>query len=381
MKYKLMALQLGIIILNSCASIPNGGVVFSHHMLSDCGMANISGEHNGRYVRITTDLQKSLSSGGAAKHSHAFPHVHEAKLESAERFHPLGTNVSGSAANHVHEIQSVRQDISDTSMDEAIFPRIEVGLYQRQTWGTCVPPGTVVGYVGEAIPDGWMLINNAETAYVRITDAARTLGTLPVGPHSHTATHNHELAVEPSATNALQTFRGETNGVTISLPRHDHGTVTSTPSTFTTEPVVPILPALAMRFIQTNSRQGSLPRGAVIGFAGETVPWLLTTFPYRWSQVLPVDMGQLDRRFISVVSSTINLRLDDHSEIHIHRYHHSHVVTSSVAPESAGMGRSGINQVLSTTAHIHEGEVEADLVTEPASHVPPYTSLLLLIRE
>ena len=375
-----VGMSIVITLLTGCSAIPKRGIVFSDSYLDDCGLFDLSIEHDGTFLRATETLPRSLTQSGSLTHNHLIPHDHSLLVSSNLRFKPLGLDEEGAAANHTHQVETTALSAANVNDASSSFDHIRVGLYQRRSSSRCVPQETIIGFVGEAIPENWELVNDEKIAYLLVADRDRTLKTQLGSAHQHEIKHGHEATISESQ-KQLQLFRDTPNHQSISSKSHRHTSVAFESITVTASPTEPELPRLAMRLLRSTKEVKRLPRGAVIGYAGDRLPGLFLTFPRFWKTALPVDGTQIEGLFLSSESNTTKPLVFEATTEHNHKYQHSHNVLSTEASESAGSARHGINEWLSSLEHVHKERINDTNQTSSADHVPKHTNLLLLIAE
>src|SRR5690606_27135742 len=115
-------------------------------------------EWDGRWVRQGPDSGVPTL-GGEATHIHSISHLHagisEKTLDTAQ---PLGLQrdlVAG--ASHTHAIKSLETSRGTSGSHSNLPPSIElIGVIAERSH-TSVPSRVIVAYMGEHIPDGWVL--------------------------------------------------------------------------------------------------------------------------------------------------------------------------------------------------------------------------------
>ena len=368
-------------LLTGCAAIPKGGIVFSGDHLDGCGLFDISEPHNGSYLRVTTELPKSLTMGGAPKHNHGIEHGHSGDTWSTDAMNPMGLTNEAAAKNHKHAVETTAVTAISVSTETVDFDHIRVGLHQRVESGHCAPSGTIIGYVGEEIPEGWEAIGDGHVTYLRVAATNRGTETQLGNSHDHEVAHAHEAIIGASDGRQLQFYEPGHTGAALSDRSHVHNGVKVALAEVESGDARPDLPSLAMRLIRSKDPVGTLPRGAVIGFAGKRLPGLLSSFPRTWRTALPLDGQSSDGLFVAADRSAVSAAIRKKDISHQHSLAHEHTVISGESLEAAGKARAGRGQYVSVLKHLHKQNIGNDSETEMNEHLPPYTNLMLLIRE
>ncbi|OBT29349.1 hypothetical protein A9263_04635 [Vibrio cyclitrophicus] len=376
-----MLLTSFVLLLSGCAVFPEGSIVFSNKDIGQCGFVEITDEHLDSYLRVTNDLEKTLSTRGSNSHQHGIAHTHQADTRRTQPFVPLGLDEEAAAFNHQHNVQSTTQTHLSTDQSAPRFPHIPVRLFQRQDYARCVPSGAIVGFVGTQVPEGWQVINDEQTAYLYVSKSTAGLVIRPGEPHIHQSAHGHDYSVTSSDNSTWQAFRPSTDQTPASAVVHSHTFIEGSTAKAITDSHEHQLPRISLRFIQTKTERKSLPVGSVVGYAGTSLPWLIDTFPYKWSKELPVPIDSINDRFISVRADLETPQTIDASSTHSHTMEHEHTFVASGNTGNAGSARSGNGQPISPANHSHEHTFKHELQTEEAPHTPKHTYVFLLIKQ
>jgi len=368
-------------LLFGCSAIPKGGIVFSNKQIDKYGLTDLSSDFTNRYVRVTTVLDSCLSYGGNKKHKHGFEHTHSDTIFTNDTVRPLGLTHETSAANHFHIATSISQDIKYTSENINDFDHVKWGIYQRQSKGRIVPKNTIVGYVGNEIPSGWLVIGNRDSLYIVVSEIKSRDSVVQVRErHDHSVSHSHNWTSTQSNEEYQQTFQPRDGIIQTASIVHRHESTVGTSFDGNTDVEDNELPQLQIRFIIATKDHKELPKGSVIGFKGKRLPKFIGLFSYGWTAVGVFEQQSINGKFLHSASELNNLGIVENEITHSHSYSHSHTVTTD-KPDSLNQAYSeGQNQYISTMNHIHSRVIKDHLSTTKDIHLPLYVNLFLIIK-
>ncbi|WP_417558253.1 hypothetical protein [Mesoflavibacter zeaxanthinifaciens] len=364
-----------------CSAIPKGGIVFSNKQIAEYGLKDLSSDYTNRYVRITTTLDSCLSYGGNENHKHGFEHSHSDTIFTNETVRPLGLSHETSAANHFHIATSTSQDIKYTSESNNDFDHVNWGIYQRQTKGRLVPINTIVGYVGNEIPNGWQLVSDRDSLFIVVSEIkSRDSVFQEKEEHNHNISHNHSWTSTQSNEQYQQTFQPSEGTIQTAAIVHQHEKTEGTSFSGKTDNERIELPQLQIRFIIATKDNKELPKGSVIGFKGQRLPKFMGLFSYGWKTVGVIEQQAINGKFLYSSSQLNSIDIVENEITHSHMYSHSHTVSTG-KPDSLNQAYAeGKNQYISTKDHVHSGVIEDTSSITKDNHLPRYLNLFLIIK-
>jgi hypothetical protein len=341
-------------------------------------------EWEGRLLRVS-DYQITL--GGSATHNHSISHIAKGYSGPASgEFQPLGLTQNAAAGSHVHLLVSQSQDPSVTGSAPNLPPsRVLLALISA-TSRLYPIEGQIVAYVGDDIPEGWLLCNgrNGTAAmqgrYIVLSRGANIPGIVGADTHTHSASFKHTWGVaEPDpavGTNRalhLDYYPPAHPTLAASSLNHTHQAEEPVPATALVSVERTRPPTIEVRYIQATSQARSMPAGAVIPYVGEGIPigWSL------WASFK--DRNLIGRFLAGSTTSSVGRIYGNESHTHFVKATH-HVILDANHPGAAADVADKAPAVAAAD-HKHVADITETFISAPASHIPLYLSVRFIIKQ
>ena len=366
------------VCLAGCSIVPKGSAVLSDTYIGECKLKDVSDQYDGRYLRITAKDGRGGEKGGRQSHRHSYAHKHNDRLnETPNTQKPLGTDERASSSAHMHLLKADRQTPTLTNKSPNEVSHIRWSLFEANG-SRCLPAGTIVGYIGLDVPDGWSEVNGIKDVYIRIsTDDLNTIVSIDTN-HSHNYRHEHRFTTykpKPNEGNSVRSFRpGQQSEVVPVVHGHQIGSSTFEGSDVSgaTEP---LLSYFKLRFLRLNEKTSSIPRGVTILYTGKGEP-------SGWLRLDQAATDPIDGTFLMVAEAGTKREVVHHHTTHIHTMNHGHsVITETPTDSDTRRFNTGSNLPMATTSHAHEATLDIELTGEQSEHLPEYVEVHLLMKK
>jgi hypothetical protein len=324
--------------------------------------------------------------GGHLTHFHKFAHTHRAVSgPSLESDRPLGLHNVGAAARHVHVIATQSQSPTTTGPASNLPPsrRLLAFIMSESLWH--VRPGIIVAYTGKLIPEGWMLCDGTHGTprldgfYVMMRHAGQVGDTAGSSSHSHDTMHRHNWGVAQTNPQTGFGFYGDIFPAphvdfSASPLEHAHSAWEENAALSQAAVVRAMPPSVSVRFIQAGPNAKEMPTGAVMPYTGSFIPlgWSPCRIAHDANLAGRLLFGTADR---SSVLSTFGTEQHRHKIAVRH-----HVNLEAPLPPGTGVQRQQ-GPPIAIAAHRHGAEVDEEIISRPASHVPPYVSIQFIEKD
>lgn len=373
---------LGLLVLSlSACSLPKGSVALFESgppPAFEASVEAIPDEWQGRLIRVGMN---EATLGGVDSHRHTISHKHETASEtSMESKRPLGIRKETADLTHTHNVASFATDPATSAYANHLPPSYGlVGHLVSEWFIHNVPENLIVGYIGEALPPGWLWcdgLNETPDLRDRFIVLSPPLGPMGKRYHTHNATHTHTWAAadnkdRPAFVRDRTEPRPPILTSTSRVHGHEIGRVTDGSSS--TDEAENIPPNIALRFIMATPEVEAMPEGAVI-------PYSKNRAPLGWTNIKTRYGDDVVDRLLKSVGSSGTPGLFDGSLSHDHQFTSKHNVRLK-APSTSGPSDSvGPGVPVPTSDHGHDAVVEELSQTGPADHLPPYVSLLVIVK-
>ena len=372
-------LLVGASLVAACGGIPKGAAVLSDTFIAGCKLEDISAKHDGRYLRVTNKDGRGGAYGGRASHRHSLGHVHGERLDvTSDAELPIGTTERGSGSAHEHLLMSDRQEPTLTDEAPNEVSHINWALFEKTGRGGCLPAASIIGYIGEGLPEGWSEVNGIKDVYIRIsTDALNTIVTKDTS-HSHDVRHGHRFTVfkpKPNDGTSISSFRPGTqsdvvptvHGHQVASSQYIGGAISSTTK--------PALSFFKLRFIRLNEKSKKIPRGGVLMY-------LKPSEPRGWLRLDQAATEPINGTFLMVAEAGTQREVVHFEAGHDHKADHVHDVRTSEPTDTDG-GKFDIGQgnPMALKDHAHSRSVKLEMTTEAEEHLPLYLEVHLIMKK
>lgn len=361
-----------------CSIVPKGSVVLSDTFLSECKLKDVSEQYDGRYLRVTDIEGQGGKLGGRATHRHSFGHEHSERLNvTLDTRQPLGTEERASGSAHKHLLKSDRQTPTITDEASNEVSHIRWALFEANG-SCCLPAGTIVGFIGNGVPDGWSEVNGIEDVYIRVsTDDLNTIVSKD-SAHTHNIQHDHRFLVykpKPNDGNSVRSFRPGTQ-FDVSPIVHGHQIESSQfKGNDISSNAEPQLSYFKLRFIRLDEKATSLPRGVVVLYTG-------TGEPCGWLRLDQAATEPVSGTFLMLAGAGTQREVVHYPWTHTHTMDHGHTIkTGTPTDTDTRKLDSGINDPIAVAAHTHSADIELELEGESTEHLPLYLEVHLLMKK
>ncbi|XHS01794.1 hypothetical protein ACFB49_34030 [Sphingomonas sp. DBB INV C78] len=281
-------------------------------------------------------------------------------------------------ATHRHQVESLDTTPGDTQPAEHLPPAFGLNAVMLDRGLQKPVPGLVAGYVGIALPEGWLWCDGADGTpdlrdrYILLDGAAGASGK---AEHSHQASHVHHWATAANADHPgyfgdIATPVDPVLHAASRVHRHSAGAETVSEGITTAAANAP--PAVGMRFVMATAAARKLPDGIVIAYTGNRVP-------AGWRTLGGDASSELLGRLWKGEATGESYRLSG-SAAHDHVLHSGHVFDLLAAEGEAGRDRIGQGPDVPIAGHRHRVEIDEQTPVAASAAMPRHVDLLLIVK-
>ncbi len=357
-------------------------LLFSGQPPAQLEVREIPEDWKGRLIRARRVNDKT-ELGGEAGHRHLLAHQHRASAKvSTDLVYPLGIRQTTTDALHTHAVESSSTEPASTGTADHHPPSFGLNaVILRERFVSRAPEGLIVGFLGSELPEGWRWCDGGDGTpdlrdrYIQLDGTAGKVGS---PTHDHPADHRHSWATAENRDHPSY-FGDPAPGprpVQVAARIHRHDSAPETTSVGRTDPIANEPPAFGVRFMVASGSAAKVPKGAVIPFAGQGVPW-------GWEDAeARLGAGIVGRLLRAQWPGELPFKFSG-TAVHQHRLSsiHEFLLVPVEGPAGDDLARpTPAPPAVPAAGHRHRVRVEEETETGPAEVWPLHVSLLLIVK-